>query len=1123
MKQFIASDAKDKVLTEWKSLKMAPYESIQRYVDKFWKLYLKATAYKKIDFAEQKQQFCADLTEEISEYVNSQRPQTISAVIHHTMFASRIHFQPGSKKGSKIMEAKEQKEQKGKNDTPQNSSKPNNNNKAKAKEKEEGHCKRAPLSYAWGKVREHDALILFDPGSTYNFISIELATKLGIHDFEMENVVQAEAAFKGQEALVTPLIGKLRLHVQSYVDKEDFFISPLQHEDVILGAPWFDRMAVNMKFPKRKLTFSYRGKDITLDVSHKGNTIPLVQTPTLDKVMKSSISCYVIFVKESKENACNEIKSETKEEQELSNFLREFQDVFTDDIPGNLPPNRGQDDHTIELLPGSSPPNKPPYQVSPAPQEEIMRQVNELLEKGMVRPSSSPFYSPVQMMVMSPMYVNSLVTRLQKAMGNPALQAEVAQQLCAYGIPPPLPQERGLTESLHEVPIRRLSPIREEGPKEREKRESPNESNDIAPQRRRARQSPTPPKRKRSSPSPSSHHHKKKGGKDSRRKKARKRSPSSPSSSSSSSSNGSIGYSPKEHKRRGHRKSYAAWKKFHKLKKFKKGGKSISFLTYDGTFGATDKVLGFIQQFDAAFGDEGFTESSKLRHVAMHFQKSARQWWASLRGNGEAPKTWKALRTSIMKQLLPSDDKDKVLTEWRSLKLLPNETIHKYVDKFWDLHLKAIVFQKVEFVEQKQQFCAGLHEEMAKYVNSQWPRSITEVIHYTMVASRINFQQGARRNFKPIEAKEKNDSKGKSNATQSSSKGNQNNNKKNKEKGAFKGKNWLSPEEMEAYRKDNKCFKCGEQGHGYRTCPRRNECNDPPRVSMVQAPKEDGHCKEAPLSYAWGKVREHDALILFDPGSTHNFISHELAAKLEIHDFEIGEPLPIDAAFKGHEVLVTPLKGKLRLHVQSYVDKNDFFIFPLKHEDVILGAPWFHCLGVQMKFLERKVSFTFRGLYPILQEKVKGKFLNSYDEAVLYAKDKDRKLKFQAQLRGEIQAPTMQLSRPNLGVVQADPESSQPLVGPPAPLAPPVQILRLPAPPPPHAPAEIPPLSPGGGEQSVSTITLESKGKEKVSDADAMPIKRVRVQKDNEVEMTRPEGEGSSQTPTVGKKEKEQD
>ena len=116
--------------------------------------------------------------------------------------------------------------------------------------KEDGHCKGSPLSYAWGKVREHDALILFDPGSTHNFISNELATKLGIHPHEMGKMVDTDGPFKGKKVPVTPLIGKLRLHIQGYVDKENFYISPLKREDVLLGAPWFDRMAASMKFPK---------------------------------------------------------------------------------------------------------------------------------------------------------------------------------------------------------------------------------------------------------------------------------------------------------------------------------------------------------------------------------------------------------------------------------------------------------------------------------------------------------------------------------------------------------------------------------------------------------------------------------------------------------------------------------------------------------------------------------------------------------------------------------------------------------------------------------------------------------------------------------------------------------
>ena len=92
----------------------------------------------------------------------------------------------------------------------------------------------------------------------------------------MGEPLSADAAFKGHEVSVTPLIGKLRLHVQSYVDKDDFFISPLKHEDVILGAPWFDRLGVHMKFPaERNISFTYSGKEHILNVSTLGSTIPL--------------------------------------------------------------------------------------------------------------------------------------------------------------------------------------------------------------------------------------------------------------------------------------------------------------------------------------------------------------------------------------------------------------------------------------------------------------------------------------------------------------------------------------------------------------------------------------------------------------------------------------------------------------------------------------------------------------------------------------------------------------------------------------------------------------------------------------------------------------------------------
>lgn len=62
--------------------------------------------------------------------------------------------------------------------------------------------------------------------------------------------------------------------------------------------------------------------------------------------------------------------------------------------------------------------------------------------------------------------------------------------------------------------------------------------------------------------------------------------------------------------------------------------------------------------------------------------------------------------------------------------------------------------------------------------------------------------------------------------------------------------------------------------------PKSMHHNAPPRDWMVEAPKEDSHCMGSPLFPMLGdKVREDDALTLFDLGSTHNFISHELGVQ----------------------------------------------------------------------------------------------------------------------------------------------------------------------------------------------------------------------------------------------------
>jgi hypothetical protein len=70
----------------------------------------------------------------------------------------------------------------------------------------------------------------------------------------------------------------------------------------------------------------------------------------------------------------------------------EYLDVFPDELPG-MPPDRDIE-FPIELQPGTVPISKRPYRMPPAELAELKKQLQELLDKGFIRPSTSPWGCP---------------------------------------------------------------------------------------------------------------------------------------------------------------------------------------------------------------------------------------------------------------------------------------------------------------------------------------------------------------------------------------------------------------------------------------------------------------------------------------------------------------------------------------------------------------------------------------------------------------------------------------------------------------------------------------------------------------------------------------------------------
>jgi hypothetical protein len=109
------------------------------------------------------------------------------------------------------------------------------------------------------------------------------------------------------------------------------------------------------------------------------------KTPTVTK----------LNLPELEEGACHHLPVDDREFDpiEAIRIVSEFPDVFLKELPGM--PTERKVEFTIELILGTTPISKRAYRVSGPELVELKKQIDELLEKGYIRPSTSPWAAPV--------------------------------------------------------------------------------------------------------------------------------------------------------------------------------------------------------------------------------------------------------------------------------------------------------------------------------------------------------------------------------------------------------------------------------------------------------------------------------------------------------------------------------------------------------------------------------------------------------------------------------------------------------------------------------------------------------------------------------------------------------
>src|SRR5438105_126187 len=205
------------------------------------------------------------------------------------------------------------------------------------------------------------AVVLFDSGASHTFISNAYVSRCG---FEVSNLKQGyRIVAPGSPIEVNRIVWQLSLKIGG----KNFFINPLvlphQGVDIIIGMNWMKEHRVVLDLQCRTVQLQPTSKD----------PVMLVQLPT----------------NETLSQIVNATSAEPIKEVPV---VCDFTDVFPADLPG-LPPDRDVE-FTIELLPGTTPISRRPYRMGPEELKELKIQLQELLDKGFIHPSSSPWGCP---------------------------------------------------------------------------------------------------------------------------------------------------------------------------------------------------------------------------------------------------------------------------------------------------------------------------------------------------------------------------------------------------------------------------------------------------------------------------------------------------------------------------------------------------------------------------------------------------------------------------------------------------------------------------------------------------------------------------------------------------------
>jgi hypothetical protein len=209
-------------------------------------------------------------------------------------------------------------------------------------------------------VLNYPAVIIFDSGASHSFINAKFSVKCQLPFHHTNEAIMI--ATPGGRVATYQLNRQVPINLGSIIFRTTLLIMGLESVDIILGTDWLSWHHAFIDVAARAIEIhSPICGEITLYLPNQGCTHSCALTRVESPMERLPVVC-------------------------------EYPDVLLDELPG-MPPDKDIE-FAIELQPETAHISKRPYRMPPDELEELKKQLQELLDKGFIRPSTSPWGCP---------------------------------------------------------------------------------------------------------------------------------------------------------------------------------------------------------------------------------------------------------------------------------------------------------------------------------------------------------------------------------------------------------------------------------------------------------------------------------------------------------------------------------------------------------------------------------------------------------------------------------------------------------------------------------------------------------------------------------------------------------